>query len=79
MSKKLFQSITVMFIAFVLFFTTTSHAFASGNSKSEGEVEGSISAVSSASLTVTPKKGGANLTVTVDDAHQAKWQNRSFS
>ncbi|MBK7455637.1 MAG: hypothetical protein IPJ46_18500 [Anaerolineales bacterium] len=72
MSKKLFQSITVMFIAFVLFFTTTSHAFASGNSKSEGEVEGSISAVSSASLTITPKKGGANLTVTVDAATRIK-------
>jgi hypothetical protein len=68
MSKKLLHSITVMFVAFALLFTTTSQAFASSNSKSEGEVEGTISAVSASSISVTPKKGGADVTVNVDAA-----------
>ena len=68
MSKKLLHSITVMFVAFALLFTTTNQAFASSNSKSEGEVEGTISAVGASSISVTPKKGGGDVTVNVDAA-----------
>ena len=43
-----------------------------GGSSSQGEVEGTISVVGTTSLTVTPKKGGADVTVNVDSSTRIK-------
>ena len=66
MSKKLFNFFTTMFVIFGMLATTSSALADSNKGGSKGEVSGTISAVGAGSLTITPKKGGAAITVTVD-------------
>lgn len=66
MSKKLFNFFTTMFVIFGMLATTSSALADSNKGGSKGEVSGTISAVGTGSLTITPKKGGAAITVTVD-------------
>ncbi len=66
MSKKLFNFFTTMFVIFGMLATTSSALADSNKGGSNGEVSGTISAVDAVSLTITSKKGGAAITVTVD-------------
>ncbi|MBI5942958.1 MAG: hypothetical protein HY864_01205 [Chloroflexi bacterium] len=72
MSKKHFNFLTTIFVIFGMLSATSTALADSGGSSSKGEVSGTISAVGASSLTITPKKGGADVTVTVDASTRIK-------
>lgn len=77
MSKLLKRSILPIFVAFALLISTASSAFASSLPKSEAEMEGTILSLSGSSLSITPKKGGSALTVTVDAAARIRRNSKT--